>query len=107
MGMPITVEIVDAANVDTINIVFDYLNQVDARFSTYKNESEISAFNRGEVLPANLSAEMKEVLRWAAITRDQSKGFFEIRKPAEYRESDRRHRDHRDRGDAGDHHGRD
>ena len=81
MGMPITVEIVDAANADTINTVFDYLHQVDARFSTYKNESEISAFNRGEILSTNLSAEMKEVLRWAAITRDQSKGFFEIRKP--------------------------
>lgn len=80
MGMPITVEIVGAQNATTINAVFDYLNQVDARFSTYKDNSEISAFNRGEVLPANLSAEMKDVLRLSAITRDQSKGFFEIRK---------------------------
>ncbi len=81
MGMPITVEIVDAPNAATINSVFDYLNQVDARFSTYKADSEICAFNRGEVLPANLSSEMKEVLRWAAITREQTQGFFEIRKP--------------------------
>ena len=81
MGMPITVEIVDAPHADTINIVFDYLNQVDARFSTFKDDSEICAFNRGEILPANLSVEMKEVLRWAAMTREQSKGFFEIRKP--------------------------
>jgi FAD:protein FMN transferase len=80
MGMPITVEIVGAANAATIDAVFDYLNLVDARFSTYKDNSEISAFNRGEVLPANLSAEMKEVLRLSAITRDQSKGYFEIRK---------------------------
>ena len=81
MGMPITVEIVGTRDATTINAVFDYLNQVDARFSTFKDNSEISAFNRREVLPAHLSAEMKEVLRWAAITRDQSKGFFEIRKP--------------------------
>jgi FAD:protein FMN transferase len=80
MGMPITVDIVGAKNATTIEAVFNYLNQVDARFSTYKDGSEISAFNRGEVLPANLSAEMKEVLRLSAITRDQSKGFFEIRK---------------------------
>ncbi len=80
MGMPITVEIVGASNASTIDAVFDYLNQVDARFSTYKDNSEISAFNRGEVLPANLSAEMKEVLQLSAITRDQSKGYFEIRK---------------------------
>ena len=81
MGMPITVEIVGAQNATTIDAVFEYLHLVDARFSTYKHNSEISAFNRGEVLPANLSAEMKEVLQWAAITRDQSKGYFEIRKP--------------------------
>jgi FAD:protein FMN transferase len=80
MGMPITVEIVGAKNLTTTNIVFDYLNMVDARFSTYKDSSEISAFNRGEVLPANLSAQMKEVLQLSAITRDQSKGFFQIRK---------------------------
>ena len=81
MGMPITVEIVDESDADPINTVFDYLSGVDAHFSTYRPDSEICAFNRGEVLPSNLSAEMKEVLRWAAITRDQSKGFFEIRKP--------------------------
>jgi FAD:protein FMN transferase len=80
MGMPITVEIVGARDATTIEAVFAYLHHVDARFSTYKDNSEISAFNRGEVLPANLSAEMKEVLRLSAITRDQSKGFFEIRK---------------------------
>ena len=80
MGMPITVEIVDAKNPTTIDSVFDYLHQVDARFSTYKDCSEISAFNRGEILPAKLSAEMKEVLQLSAITRDQSKGYFEIRK---------------------------
>jgi FAD:protein FMN transferase len=80
MGMPITVEVVGAKDATTIDAVFDYLNLVDARFSTYKDNSEISAFNRGEVLPANLSAEMKEVMRLSAITRDQSKGFFEIRK---------------------------
>ncbi len=80
MGMPITVEIVGLKNATTINAVLDYFTQVDARFSTYKDNSEISAFNRGEVLPANLSAEMKEVLQLSAITRDQSQGYFEIRK---------------------------
>ena len=80
MGMPITVEIVGARDATTINAVFDYLHQVDARFSTYKDNSEISAFNRGEVLPANLSDEMKEVLQLSAITREQSRGYFEIRK---------------------------
>ena len=81
MGMPITVEIVGGQDSAIINAVYDYLDRVDARFSTFKNNSEISAFNRGEVLPQNLSAEMKEVLQLSAITRDQSKGYFQIRKP--------------------------
>ncbi len=80
MGMPITVEIVGAHDAKTMDAVFDFFNQVDARFSTYKDSSEINAFNRGEILPANLSAEMKEVLQLSAITRDQSRGYFEIRK---------------------------
>ena len=80
MGMPITVEIVGAHSADTINNVFDYFNQVDERFSTYKDNSEISLFNRHEITPQQLSPEMQDVLRLAARTRDQTSGYFEIRK---------------------------
>ncbi len=80
MGMPITVEIVGARSADTINNVFDYFIQVDERFSTYKDKSEISLFNRREITPQQLSPEMKDVLRLAARTRDQTNGYFEIRK---------------------------
>ena len=80
MGMPITVEVVNAPTTAIINSVFDYLHQVDARFSTYRSDSEICAFNRGEILGKNLSVEMREVFQIAARTRDQSDGYFEIRK---------------------------
>ena len=80
MGMPITVEVVDPSAQAIINTVFDYLHQVDTRFSTYKTNREISAFNRGEILGKNLSAEMREVFRIAARTREESDGYFEIRK---------------------------
>jgi FAD:protein FMN transferase len=80
MGMPITVEVVGTTHTALIERVFTYFHAVDARFSTYNPESEICLFNRGEVLPHNLSEDMKEVLRLAAQTRDQTKGFFEIRK---------------------------
>ncbi len=49
MGMPITVEVVDeAAKVGTLAGLFSYFTEVDERFSTYKDTSEISAIYRGE-----------------------------------------------------------
>ena len=79
MGMPITVEIQDE-NRDTkaaIVEVFDYFTQVDNRFSTYKEDSEISQINRG--LPKHQwSAEMTEVMRLCAETKAQTNGYFDI-----------------------------
>ena len=52
MGMPITLEIVDAsANDDAFNAVFDYFQYVDETFSTYKAGSQISRIERGVVAP--------------------------------------------------------
>ena len=78
MGMPITVEIVDKkAESKTFKKVFDYFRQVDARFSTYKKDSEISQINRG--LPKkDWSAEMKKVLKLCEDTRKQTAGYFDI-----------------------------
>ncbi len=48
MGMPITVEIADAAaRRDDLERVFASFAQVDEIFSTYKETSEISRINRG------------------------------------------------------------
>ena len=46
MGMPVIVDVRDA-NVDdgVLDQVFDWLRFVDATFSTYKDESEISRIN--------------------------------------------------------------
>lgn len=78
MGMPITVEVVDEpATKADLNAVYDYLIQVDKRYSTYKPESEISRINAG--LPeSEWSDEMKQVLEMCAETRRQTKGYFEI-----------------------------
>ncbi|MCX5497536.1 FAD:protein FMN transferase [Kaistia dalseonensis] len=82
MGMPITVEIVDAAKAERlIEAVYAYFAAVDARFSTFKPDSEISAINQGRVAPADLSAEMREVLAIAARTKRETRGYFEIQRP--------------------------
>ena len=47
MGMPIEIEIVDNGAGKVLEAAFAYLVSVDERFSTYKEESEISRINRG------------------------------------------------------------
>lgn len=82
MGMPVNVEIVDAkAKQKHFDAVFDYLVAVDKRFSTYKTDSEISKINRGEILPAKYSKEMKEVFKLCEETKKETLGFFDIEKP--------------------------
>ena len=43
MGMPITIDIVDANSTPLIDDVFAYFATVDAQFSIFKPDSEISA----------------------------------------------------------------
>jgi len=80
MGMPITIEIVDPMAARIMDEVFAYFRGVDQRFSTYKPESEISAFNQGLIAPEKLSAEMQEVLTIAEQTKRETNGYFDIRR---------------------------
>src|SRR5579863_2235018 len=77
MGMPITVEIVDAASEGLLAVVFEYFTAVDRRYSTYRPTSEISRINRG--LPrSDWSAEMQSVLQLCEQTRQATNGYFDI-----------------------------
>jgi thiamine biosynthesis lipoprotein len=80
MGMPITVEVVGAADGTIADRVFDYFAEVDRRFSTYRTDSEIAAINRAALDLAACSAAMREVLALAEETRRETCGFFDIRK---------------------------
>ncbi len=81
MGMPITIEIVDAVDVSILEEVYGYFADVEERFSVFKDTSEISAFNQGRISTSDFSADMQEVLTIAERTKNQSDGYFEIRKP--------------------------
>jgi FAD:protein FMN transferase len=80
MGMPITIEIVDRAPARLMEEVFDYFAAVDARFSTFKPESEISALNSGRIAASDVSPGMQEVLALAERTKRETDGYFEIRR---------------------------
>ena len=70
MGMPVTIDTSDARALQAdIDAVFDYFTAVDARFSTYKDTSEISRINRGEIVEEEYSDEMRDVFRLAEETK--------------------------------------
>jgi FAD:protein FMN transferase len=81
MGMPVSVEIADSNSAELLDEVYNYFTAVDLQFSLYKDDSEISKFNRGEILRGDLSAEMHEVFALAERTKTESDGYFEIQRP--------------------------
>jgi thiamine biosynthesis lipoprotein len=82
MGMPITVEISGpAATEDAFNKVFSYFTYVDEKFSTYKDTSEISKINRGELPWEEISRDMQMVFRLSRETKQTTDGYFDILTP--------------------------
>ena len=81
MGMPITVDVGSASEAALIDEVFAYFECIDRRFSTYRADSEIAAINRGDVPVSDYSREMRDVLALAEQTKNETNGFFDIRKP--------------------------
>lgn len=79
MGMPITVEVVASTTSKDLDLVFSYFVSVDRRFSTYREDSEISRINRGDRY--SQSPEMREIFALAEKTHRESSGFFDIRRP--------------------------
>ncbi len=79
MGMPITVAILDdnATQAD-IERVFAYFRSIDDTFSTYKEESEISKINRGELAEVDYSEAMKTILALSEQTTQETQGYFDI-----------------------------
>ncbi len=81
MGMPIEIEIVGSGAQAALEAAFAYLVAVDARFSTYKEDSEISRINRGEIEENATSVEMREVFALAEKTKKETSSYFDIRRP--------------------------
>lgn len=80
MGMPITVEILDASATEAdIEKVFASFRAIDETFSTYKEQSEISKINRGELTGDAYSEAMKTILALSEQTRQETRGYFDIR----------------------------
>ena len=81
MGTAIEIDVRDPA-VDTavLDAAFDHLRDVDARFSTFKSDSEISRLDRGDLQEADCSADAGLVLVMCEEARIVSDGYFDIRR---------------------------
>jgi len=64
---------------EALDRAFEYLRQVDLRFSTYKPESEVSRLSRGEISEDECSPALRLVLELCEEVRQTSEGYFDIR----------------------------
>jgi len=84
MGLPVSVDVRDDDRADTEGLVaaaFAQLHAANARFSRYEPDSEVSRYARGELRPADLSADLREVLAIAGRAWEDSGGAFSVRRP--------------------------
>jgi thiamine biosynthesis lipoprotein len=78
MGMPIVVDVrddeVEEAHLDEL---FAWFREVDATFSTYKDDSEISRLNRDELALRECSADVRSVIARCRELREETDGYFD------------------------------
>ncbi|MEU8978208.1 FAD:protein FMN transferase [Streptomyces sp. NPDC058246] len=82
MGFPVSLRIDDEdAVAAAADPVFAWLREVDARFSPFRADSEVSRLDRGELRADELSPELVEVLDLCEEYRVASRGAFDVRLP--------------------------
>ncbi|TCO50764.1 FAD:protein FMN transferase [Actinocrispum wychmicini] len=78
MGFPISVDLPNGGRRDA-DRVFEWLHEVDLRFSPFRADSEVSRFGRGEV--DEVSDDLREVLALCDEYERRSGGAFRTRLP--------------------------
>jgi FAD:protein FMN transferase len=82
MGLPVVVDVRDDDDAGpALDELFDWLRWVDATFSTFKEDSEISRINRGELRREDAHPDVRLVLERCDRLRDETDGYFDMRTP--------------------------
>lgn len=81
MGMPISLALRgrhadSSASLDAWQAVLDELREVDAVFSTYRDDSDISRIRRGELTPADADPTVAVVLELCVRAQSATRGAF-------------------------------
>ena len=81
MGTAVSIDLADdlpaPALTEMIAGVCAWLHEVDARFSTYREDSEVNRFQRRELALGDLSADMRHVLDACADLWRETEGYFD------------------------------
>jgi thiamine biosynthesis lipoprotein len=79
MGMAVSIDARDAStDADSLAPALRWLHEVDARFSTYRDDSEITRFSRGEIGIDDLEPETQNVLLRCIELTDVTLGAFDV-----------------------------
>lgn len=82
MGMPVSLAVLDAqVRPRDLDAVFREFIAVDAQFSPFKNDSEISRLNRGEITGKDLTPRAREIFALCEKTKWETGGYFDIVRP--------------------------
>jgi|SRR5579862_7453600 len=77
MGMPIVVAVRDGDDDAAVEDVFGWFGHVDATFSTFRADSEISRIRRRELAVDDASEEVRSVLELCEELRAETQGYFD------------------------------
>jgi thiamine biosynthesis lipoprotein len=82
MGVPVMFDICEPlAGMTALKAAVEWLHWVDATFSTYRRESEISRLNHGELAAVDVHADVAAVLDRCVQLKRETDGFFDIEAP--------------------------
>jgi len=80
MGTTVSMDVRDPGiDRDVLEAALHRLREIEARFSTYRPDSEISRLDRGELDLADAHPEVREVLAACEVLRAQTGGAFDAR----------------------------
>lgn len=79
MDMPIIVEIIDdTVSEDIFTKAYNYFDYIDKKFSTFKENSEITQINKGKISKGNYSEDIQLIFSLAQKTKKETNGYFDI-----------------------------
>jgi thiamine biosynthesis lipoprotein len=80
MGTVVSIDVREPVGPDLIDAAFLHLRDIDARFSPYRPDSEVSRLGRGELAESATSPDLREVLALCEDLRRTSGGAFDIQR---------------------------
>jgi FAD:protein FMN transferase len=79
MGTMVSLEVHDAVDPDAIDQVFAWLRHVDALFSPFRPDSEVSRLDRGTLAPGRAHPLVRDVLAQCDELYETTEGYFDVR----------------------------